>query len=149
MLSSLTRCHHSISNSFIDHWLRRRNIFVKIGVFCNRCIRSKFLYKSLKFQIIVFSTSISSLFPLMPHFSKQFLIVKLVTPLHASCSHRIATTTSTPLTICVANSSYWILASTYLTSLFRYLTFWTMPASSGCSLQVVFFDKKMILTCED
>ena len=31
---------------FIGHWLRDWNIFVEIGVFCSRYIRSKFLYKN-------------------------------------------------------------------------------------------------------
>ena len=39
---------------FIDDWLRPWNIFVKTGVFCRRYIGSKFLYKSFKFQIIIF-----------------------------------------------------------------------------------------------
>ena len=112
-----------IDFEFIDHWLRHWNIFVKIDVFCSRYIRSKFLYKSLKFQIIIFFDFHQFVFPLMPHFSKQFLIVRLVISFHTFCSHRIAISTSTPLTICVADVSSWILASTFLTSLFRYLTF--------------------------
>ena len=43
-----------IDFEFVDHWLRRWNIFVKIGVFFSRYIPSKFLYKSFKFQIIIF-----------------------------------------------------------------------------------------------
>ena len=73
--------------------------------------------------------TISFLSPLMPHFLKQTLIVKLVTSYHASCSHQIATSTSTPLTICVADASYWILVNTYLTSLFWYLT-WILNDAS-------------------
>ena len=44
----------SIDFEFIDHWLRRWNIFVEIGVFFSRYTHSKFLYKSFKFQIIIF-----------------------------------------------------------------------------------------------
>ena len=43
-----------IDFEFIDHWLRRWNIFVKIGVFCSRYIRSKFFFKNFKFQTIIF-----------------------------------------------------------------------------------------------
>ena len=83
----------------------------------------------------------------MLHFSKQFLIVKLVTSFQASCIHQIAAITSTPLKIFVADASSWMLASTFLTILFQYLIlkFWMMPASSGCSLKVVFFGKKLTL----
>ena len=95
------------------------------------------------------STSISLLSPLMLLFLKQFLIVKLVTSFHASCRHRIATSTSAPSTICVAYASSWILASTYLTSLFQTLKYWMMSASSGCILEVVFLGKKMILICKN
>ena len=120
-LFSLTRCRQLISNSLI--------IGSDAGIFS-----SKLVYSAADISLVnsfkrasnskssSSSISISSLSPLMPHFLKQFLVVKLVTSFHASCSHRIVTSTSTPLTICVADTSSWILASTYLTSLFRYLT---------------------------
>ena len=150
MLSSLTHCRQSISDSFI--------IGSDAGAFS-----SKLVYSAADISVVnsftrasnsrssSSSTSISSLSPLMPNFSKQILIVKLVTSFHASCSHRIATSTSTPLKICVADASSWILASTYLAKLFRYLTlkFWMMPASCGCSLEIIFFGKKMILICKN
>ena len=144
MLPSLTRCRQSISNSLIigsDAGTFRRNADISVVNSITRA--SNFKSSS--------STSIFSLCPLMPHFSKQFLIVQLVTSFHASCSHRIATGTSTFLRICVAEASSWILASTYLTSLFRYLTlkFFMMPVCSGCSHEVVFCCKNMILICEN
>ena len=79
------------------------------------------------------------------------LIRTLITSFHASCRNWIATSTSTPLTICAADASSWIFASTYLTSLFHFLNlkFWMMPASSGCSLEVAFFCAKMILICKN
>ena len=139
MLSSLTLLA-PINFEFIDLWLRRWNISVEIGVFCSRYIRIKFLYKSLKFQIIIFIDFHQFVVP----FNYAFLETIFVTSLHASCSHRIATNTSTPLTICVADTSSWILASTYFTSLFLYLTlkFWMMQASSGWSLEVGFSVRK-------
>ena len=75
-----------IDFEFIDHWLRRWNIFIEIGVFYSRYFRSKLLYRSFKFQVIIFFYFHH--FPLKLHFSKQFLIVKLATSFHASCSHR-------------------------------------------------------------
>ena len=112
--------------------------------------RKLHILQSFKVQIIIFLTSISSLSALMLHFSKQFLIVMLVTSFHTSCSHQIATITSTPLKTFVADASSWMLASIFLTSLFQYLTlkFWMIPASSGCSLEVVFVGKKLIFICK-
>ena len=126
---------------FIGHWLRRWDIFIESCIFC-RASNSKSSYSL---------TSISSLSALMLHFSKQFLIVMLVTSFHASCSHQIATITSTPLKTFVADASSWMLASIFLKSLFQYLTlkFWMIPASSGCSLEVVFFGKKLIFICKN
>ena len=121
----------------IDHWLRRWEIFLE------SCVFFRASYSKSSYSL----TSISSLSPLMLHFSKQFLIVKLVTSFQASCIHQIAAITSTPLKIFVADASSWMLASTFLTILFQYLIlkFWMMPASSGCSLEVVFFGKKLTL----
>ena len=126
---------------FIGHWLRRWDIFIESCIFC-RASKSKSSYSL---------TSISSLSALMLHFSKQFLIVMLVTSFHASCSHQIATITSAPLKTFVADASSWMLASIFLTSLFQYLTlkFWMIPASSGCSLEVVFVGKKLIFICKN
>ena len=137
MLPSLTRCHQSISNSLImgsdagtfasklAYSTADSRSFYKIYVVAvTRYTNSR----SSSFSTSIgsssplmphFSKQISSSSPLMPHFSKQFLIVELDTSFHASCIHRIATSTSTPLTICVFYASSWILASTYFTSLFR------------------------------
>ena len=43
-----------IDFKFIDHWLRRWNIFIEIRVFSSRYTRSKFLYMSFRFQISFF-----------------------------------------------------------------------------------------------
>ena len=42
---------------FIDHWLRHWNIFVEIGVFCSRYIRSKFLYKKKRMTFLPSNTN--------------------------------------------------------------------------------------------
>ena len=113
MLSSLIRCYQWISNSFM--------IGSDPGTFWSKLVYSpgdiSVVNSFAKASNSKSSSSIlSSLSPLMSHFSKQFLIVDLVTSFHASYSHWIATSTSTPLTICIADDSSWILAGTYLTS---------------------------------
>ena len=149
MLSSLTCCCQSILNSLITGsdagtfpW---KLVYSPADISIINCFTRASNSKSSSS-----STSSSLLAPLMRHFSKQSLIVKLVTSYHASCSHQISTSISMPLINCVADASSWILVSKYLTSLFWYfiLKFW-MPASSGCSLEVLLFGKKKILIWEN
>ena len=150
MLSSLTRCRQSISNSLIND-SDTRTFLSKLAYSAADISVVNSFSRVSNSKLSSSSTSISSFSPLMLYFSKQFLIVKLVISFHVSFSHQIATSTSTPLKICVADTSSWILASTYLTSLFRYLSlkFWMMPPSSGCNLEVVLSGKTMILICEN
>ena len=84
-----------IDPEFIDPWLRRWNIFVGIPHLYSAADISKVnsFTSASNSKSSSSSTFISSLSPLIPHFSKQFLIVKLVSSFHASCSHRIATST--------------------------------------------------------
>ena len=135
----------------IDHRLRCWDIGVEINVLCGWHIG---LNCRTNVSNSKTSSSISiklSLLLTTPNFSKQFFIVIIVIFLHASCAHWMVISMFTPLIISVAVGFSLILARSYLTSLFLYLTlkFWIIPASSGWSLEVVFLGRKMIFICKN
>ena len=87
-----------------------------------------------------------------PHISQNnFSLSSLLPPSMLLGVHWIAISMFTSLMIPVAEEFSLMYASTYLTSFFLYLTlkFWTIPASSGWSLEVVFLIRKMIFICEN
>ena len=74
---------------FIDHWLRRCKISSKLAYSAADISVVNSFTRASNSKSPSSLSFISSFPPLMPHFLKQLLIVKLLTSLHASCSHRM------------------------------------------------------------